>query len=169
MFDVELVTITFGVGDGWREAERISTILGLPHRVIKMKKEVLDSAVMMCIEDGNPRRAINYLHKQALEMVATQFPIIADGTRRDDRVPMLSLSETRSLEDKYGIEYVRPLLGYGRKTLNRFVHALFEIEEKESEELRKADYEEELRILLGSKSEEIFPQRHIQSKVLAMK
>jgi len=169
MFDVELVTITFGVGEGWKEAEKASNIIGLPHRVIKMDREILDEAVEISIADGNPRRAINHLHRQALERVASMFPIVADGTRRDDRVPMLSLSETQSLEDRHGVEYVRPLLGYGRKTLNRIVAMVFEIEERESKEMHKADYEEELRIMLRNKAEEIFPREHTQSKILAMK
>jgi len=39
--------------------------------------------------------------------------VVADGTRRDDRVPTLDRSFAQSLEDRHGVSYVRPLLGYG--------------------------------------------------------
>ncbi len=99
--------------------------------------------------------------------------LIADGTRRDDRVPVLSISQVRSIEDRLGIHYICPLKGYGKKTLSALVERYLRIEEGPSESIQKADYETELREFIRQrhgeeKIKELFPA-HIQSHVLSRK
>ncbi|WP_297500959.1 asparagine synthase-related protein [Thermococcus sp.] len=173
-YDVELVTVTFGLLDNWRFAKETAERLGFEHRVLKLPAEVLERAMEMAINDGHPNNAIQLIHERALEALAS-FPEVervSDGTRRDDRVPFLDLPKARSLEDRFNVAYIRPLLGIGYKTIRELTERLFIVEIRESEELQKADYEAELRLLLrenGIDPLEIFPKRHHQSRVLGWK
>ncbi|WP_456424043.1 DUF7411 family protein [Thermococcus sp.] len=173
-YDVELVTVTFGILNNWRFAEETAERLGFRHRVLKMPGEILEKAGEMAIEDGHPNNAIQFIHEKALEALASlpEVERVSDGTRRDDRVPFLDLPKARSLEDRYGVAYIRPLLGLGYKTIRELVDRLFVVEIRESEKLEKADYEVELRHLLREKGIDpltIFPRRHYQSRVLGWK
>lgn len=97
---------------------------------------------------------------------------ISDGTRRDDKVPFLDLRKARSLEDRFNVAYIRPLLGLGYKTIRELANSIFVIEERESEKLEKGDYEAELRYMLrerGINPKTIFPSRHMQSRVVGIK
>jgi predicted subunit of tRNA(5-methylaminomethyl-2-thiouridylate) methyltransferase len=128
----------------------------------------------MAINDSYPNRAINHLHACALEYVASGHAIIADGTRRDDRVPMLKLPDVQRLEDTRKCTYIRPLLGYGRRAVDALVDIHLEIEENESEKIEKSDYEVELRAIIEKRHgpemvRTIFPERHIQSRVIGRK
>jgi predicted subunit of tRNA(5-methylaminomethyl-2-thiouridylate) methyltransferase len=113
------------------------------------------------------------VHRRALETVAVsgEAKNIADGTRRDDRAPMLTMGEARSLEDKHGVRYVRPLLGYGRSAIDALVAEHLEIVEGDTATVAKADYETEIRSYamkrLGDAGyHRIFPPAHAQSRVL---
>ncbi|WP_297508226.1 asparagine synthase-related protein [Thermococcus sp.] len=173
-YEVELVTVTFGLLDNWRFARETAKRLGFKHRVLKLPVEVLESAVETAIRDGHPNNAIQFIHEKALEALASMPDVVrvSDGTRRDDRVPFLDLPKARSLEDRFNVAYIRPLLGLGYKTIRELTERLFIVEIRESEELQKADYEVELRHLLrerGIDPLEIFPKRHYQSRVLGWK
>ena len=146
-----------------------------PHRVISLEPKILEEAYEKILIDGFPKQAINYIHEKAVETLALEpeVTLIADGTRRDDRVPVLSISQIRSLEDRLGIQYLCPLKGYGKKTVSSLVEQYLMIEEGPSEKLLKADYETELRELIRQrhgeqKIKELFPT-HIQSRVLSRK
>lgn len=173
-YEVKLVTINFGILDSWRYAKETAETLGFEHDVIFLDKKILEKAAEICTQDGHPNRAIQFIHERALEEVAKREEVkrISDGTRRDDRVPMLELPKARSLEDRFNVQYIRPLLGLGYKTIRELTEKLFIIEIRESEKLEKSDYEVELRYLLRQKGIDplsIFPKRHYQSRVLGWK
>jgi len=173
-YDVELVTLTFGILDNWRFARETAEKLGFRHRVLELPKEILEKASEMAIREGHPNNAIQFIHERALETLASMREVerVSDGTRRDDRVPFLDLPKARSLEDRFGVAYIRPLLGLGYKTIRELVDRLFVVEIRESEKLEKADYEVELRHLLRERGIDpltIFPRRHYQSRVLGWK
>jgi len=173
-YEVELVTVSFGLLDNWRFAKETAERLGFRHRVLELPSEILERASEMAIKDGHPNNAIQFIHEKALEVLASMPEVerVSDGTRRDDRVPFLDLPKARSLEDRFGVAYIRPILGLGYKTIRELVDELFVVEIRESEELQKADYEVELRHLLREKGVDpltIFPKRHYQSRVLGWK
>lgn len=174
-FEVELVTCNFGILPSWEIAAKIAKELRFSHRVISLEPKILEEAYKKILIDGFPKQAINYIHEKAVETLALEpeVTLIADGTRRDDRVPVLSISQIRSLEDRLGIQYLCPLKGYGKKTVSSLVEQYLIIEEGPSEKLLKADYETELRELIRQrhgeqKIKELFPT-HIQSRVLSRK
>ncbi|MCD1295331.1 alpha hydrolase [Methanocella sp. CWC-04] len=172
-FEVELVTCTFGLERSWENARQAAHDIGFPFKLVKLDPKTLDESIEVMLKFGYPRYGINLIHKEALETVAAlgEAAFIADGTRRDDRAPMLNISEIRSLEDRTNIRYVRPLAGYGKSAIDALVREHLEIVEANSETLEKADYETEARSLMRDKYGEdvyhrIFPHKHIQSRVL---
>jgi predicted subunit of tRNA(5-methylaminomethyl-2-thiouridylate) methyltransferase len=174
-FEVELVTCSFGLLPNQELAAKTAKELGFPHRILSLKWEILEKAYEKIMNDGFPKYAINYIHEKAIETLALDPDVkfIADGTRRDDRVPLLSISQVRSIEDRLGIQYICPLKGYNRKTVSTLVERYLRIEEGPSESIPKADYEIELRELIrqrhgDEKIKELFPA-HIQSHVLSRK
>lgn len=173
-YDVRLVTVNFGVLDSWHHAKETAERLGFKHEVVFLERAILERAVEMCIEDGHPNNAIQFIHERALEEVAKGKNVerISDGTRRDDRVPLLDQRKTRSLEDRFNVQYIRPLLGLGYRTIRELTERLFMVEVRESEALEKSDYEVELRHLLRERGIDpltIFPRHHYQSRVLGWK
>jgi len=175
LLDVELITVSFGVCDAWVHARDSARALGMSHRVVNLPSDVVEEAAQMCLEDGYPNRAIQHIHVRSIELLSSLgVTRIADGTRRDDRVPKLTISEARSLEDRLGIQYMCPLWGIGSSTINELARTLFELEQGESPQVRKADYEVELRAMveeMGGPSavRRIFPQQHVQSHVIGMR
>lgn len=174
-FEVELVTCNFGLLPNQELAAKSAKELGFPHRILSLEWEILEKAYEKIMNDGFPKYAINYIHEKAIETLASDPDVkfIADGTRRDDRVPVLSISQVRSIEDRLGIQYICPLKGYNRKTVSTLVERYLRIEEGPSESIPKADYEIELRELIrqrhgDEKIKELFPA-HIQSHVLSRK
>jgi predicted subunit of tRNA(5-methylaminomethyl-2-thiouridylate) methyltransferase len=174
-FEVELVTCSFGLLPNGELAAKTATELQFPHRVIYIEQEILEKAYDKIMSDGFPRSAINYIHEKTVETLALdpEVKLIADGTRRDDRVPVLSISQVRSIEDRLGVHYICPLKGYGKKSLSALVERYLRIEEGPSESIQKADYETELREFIrqrhsAEKVKELFPA-HIQSHVLSRK
>lgn len=174
-FEIELVTCSFGMLHNGELAAKTAKRLGFPHRVLSLEQEILEEAYKKIMKDGFPKSAINYIHEKAVETLALdpEVKLIADGTRRDDRVPVLSISQVRSIEDRLGVQYICPLKGYGKKTVSILVERYLKIEEGPSENTQKADYEAELRELIRQrdgeeKIKELFPS-HIQSHVLSRK
>jgi predicted subunit of tRNA(5-methylaminomethyl-2-thiouridylate) methyltransferase len=167
--DVELVTVNFGIVPN--DAAEVAKILGLSFKSLDVEAEIATSIVDSMIADGFPNNGINEIHKIALERAAGTYVIVADGTRRDDKVPMLSASAARSLEDACGVKYVRPLLGYGRSFIDELVAEHFDVVYGECVSF---DYEVELREVMrtiyGEESIfDVFPKSHQQSKVVALK
>jgi predicted subunit of tRNA(5-methylaminomethyl-2-thiouridylate) methyltransferase len=167
-FDVELVTCSFG-SDAWRHAQKAAGAIGFPFKVLELGPEVMDGCVDLILKHGYPRYGINYVHRAALEAVAAEgAEHVSDGTRRDDHSPVLTMPEVRSLEMRYGVSYVRPLAGYGKKAIGALVKRHFEV--VEGPDIEKADYEAEIRSsikqMYGERTvKRLFPTQHPQSRV----
>ena len=169
-YDVELVTINFGVFDSSIPASESAKNLGFEHKVLKLDEKILTDAVDMIIKDHFPNNGINHIHHMVIERLAEEYDLIADGTRREDSIPKLKQSEIQSLEDRKGVQYVN-LTGIGYKTINDTSDRLFKLQKAESDIHNSSDYEMEIRVLLNKKGQdinEIFPQ-HIQSRVIGWK
>ncbi len=166
---VELVSVSFGITSN--DASSSARTLGFSHKAIELEEAHAMQAIDAMMRDGYPNNGINLIHEIAIEHAATLYESVADGTRRDDRVPRLSTGEARSLEDRLGINYVRPLLGYGRRMIDALVAAHFEVVYGEGVSF---DYEVELRNIMttvyGPEAvSNVFPAQHVQSKVTARK
>jgi len=169
-YDVTLVTAHFGFTEDWRHAEEAADALGFAFQELRLDGSVGESAAEQMREDGYPRRGIQQVHEAALEAVAAAYDVVADGTRRDDRVPTVSRAVAQSLEDRHGVDYVAPLSGFGRNAVDRLVDTHLRVESGPSEEVPKGDYETELRTLLAdgwgaNAVEEVFPD-HEQTRVV---
>jgi predicted subunit of tRNA(5-methylaminomethyl-2-thiouridylate) methyltransferase len=169
-FDVELVTCSFGSG-AWRHAKAAADAIGFPFKTITLGVEVMEECTNLILKNGYPRYGINYVHRMALEALAADAKngYIADGTRRDDHSPMLTMPEIKSLEMRYGVSYIRPLAGYGRHAIDALVREHFEVVEGPA--IEKADYEAEIRSSIIKKYgertvERLFPEAHAQSRVM---
>ena len=148
-YDVRLVTAHFDVTDDYEHAREAAAALGLPFETQELDRDVAVEAVETMREDGYPRNGIQRVHEHALERVAAlDVDAVADGTRRDDRVPSVSRAFAQSLEDRHEVDYIAPLSGFGRNAVDRLVEETLDVESGPSEEIPKADYEGELRELL---------------------
>ncbi|WP_277554954.1 DUF7411 family protein [Halobaculum limi] len=169
-YDVTLVTARFGYTDDHEHARRAAEALGFPFDTHDLDPAVAEEAVERMRADGFPRNGIQHVHEHALESLATRdVDAIADGTRRDDRVPTISRAFAQSLEDRHGVDYLSPLSGFGRGAVDRLVEESLDVESGPSEEVPKADYEGELRALLREQAGEdavrdVFPE-HEQTYV----
>ena len=174
-YDVTVVCCTFGVTDEYQHAMDAAARVDLPAQSIELGREIAETAATQIVEDGYPRNGIQYVHEKVLEAVAeqTSFDAIADGTRRDDRVPTVGRPLAQSVEDRFDVSYLSPLAGYGRQAIDALVEELLLVESGPSDEIPKGDYETEIRALLTEKHsselvEEVFPE-HYQSRVLNRK
>ncbi len=148
-YDVELVTAHFGLTEDFEHGRRAAEALGFPFDTVEMERAVATEAVELMLEDGYPRNGIQRVHEHALEVVAGRDVVaIADGTRRDDRVPTVSRATAQSLEDRHGVDYLAPLSGFGRSAVDRLTERELDVETGPSEEIPRADYEGELRELI---------------------
>lgn len=173
-FDIELVTCNFGIEKSYRGAQESAAQLGFRHRVLTCDVKILEHALEMAMNDGFVNNAINYIHKEVLTSISKESSIVADGIRRDDRVPKLTLADVQSIEAKCGTSYIRPLLGYGRLAVNNLVDRYLICEETDSTSSTSSDYEVELRSLMKVRFGEdavatIFPKKHIQSHTFMRK
>jgi predicted subunit of tRNA(5-methylaminomethyl-2-thiouridylate) methyltransferase len=169
-YDVRLVTGRFGITDDWTHAEAAADRLGYAFEPVDLDRTVAEEAAGLMIDDGYPRNGIQHVHEHALEQAAElDVDAVADGTRRDDRVPTVSRAQAQSLEDRHGIDYLSPLAGLGRNAVDRLVAETLQVETGPSEAIPKADYEAELRALIAADRgddavESVFPD-HEQSYV----
>ncbi len=167
-FEVELVTCSFG-SEAWQHAQKAAGAIGFPFRMIRLGPGVMEGCVDLILRYGYPRYGINFVHRAALEAIAAGAEgYVADGTRRDDHSPLLTMPEVKSLEMRYGVSYVRPLAGYGRRAIDALVKRHFEVIEGPA--IEKADYEAEIRSFIqqryGEKTvQRLFPEQHPQSRV----
>ncbi|WP_262180065.1 DUF7411 family protein [Haloarcula laminariae] len=169
-YDVTLVTTSFGVVDP-EPAREAAAALGFPHETVELDRAVAREAVSRMYDDGYPRNGIQRVHEHAVEQVAaaTDADAVADGTRRDDRVPTVDRPLAQSVEDRFGVDYLAPLAGIGRGAIDDMVAERLVVETGPSAEIPKADYEVELRSLLRAEHgagavDEVFPE-HTQSRV----
>ncbi|WP_435186068.1 DUF7411 family protein [Halobellus sp. EA9] len=169
-YDVRLVTGRFGVTDDWEHAAAAADRLGYPFEAVDLDRDVAEEAAARMREDGYPRNGIQRVHEHALERAADlDVDAVADGTRRDDRVPTVSRAQAQSLEDRHGVDYLSPLAGLGRHAVDRLVDENLDVETGPSAEIPKGDYEAELRELIAREGgreavDRVFPD-HEQSYV----
>jgi hypothetical protein len=165
-YDVTLVTAHFDVTNDWEHARRAAETLGYDFQTVELDDEVAHAAIERMHADSYPRNGIQQVHEHALESVAElDVTAIADGTRRDDRVPTVSRAQAQSLEDRHDVDYLAPLSGFGRRAVDRLVDERLDVETGPSAEVPKADYEGELRVLLAEEFgqqavDEVFPDHH---------
>lgn len=172
---VTLVTASFGIGDAVENGREAAETVGLPFETLELDREVASDAVEQMVEDGYPSRGIQQVHEHALETIAAtgDWDAVADGTRRDDRAPTVARPLAQSVEDRFDVEYVAPLAGFGRGAIDRLVEEHLVVETGPSESIAKADYETELRALMveeygDATVEDVFPD-HTQSRVVAVR
>ncbi len=169
-YDVTLVTATFGVTDDWIHARDAARGLDRPVRRLDLDRSVLEEATDLIRADGYPRNGIQRVHDHALEEIAAlEYDAVADGTRRDDRVPTVGRDSAQSLEDRHGVDYVAPLAGFGRGAIDRLTDRRLRVQTGPSESIPRADYEAEVRAAIASQDgpervAELFPD-HEQSRV----
>ncbi|MEF8937054.1 MAG: alpha hydrolase [Halovenus sp.] len=167
--DLTLLCCTFGVTDDYRHAMAAGEAAGFPVRRVELDPEVARGAATEMAGDGFPRNGIQTIHEHALEQAASlDYDGIADGTRRDDRVPTVPRSLAQSIEDRYDVSHLAPLAGIGRGAIDELARELLVVETGPSEQIEKGDYEAELRVLLEADHSEtvsdVFPE-HTQSRV----
>lgn len=171
-YEVELLTVNFGVFDSFKPAVESAASIGFKHHVLKANTEIVEKATRIILDDGFPNNGINYIHKEALNIAADNYDMVADGTRRDDRIPKLENGEINSLEGRKNIEYLN-LRGFGHKTINNLSENLFHVKKEQSNIENNSDYEIEIRYLINeiegrNAASEIFPS-HVQSRVIGWK
>lgn len=173
-YDVTLVCAHFGLSDAPEHARETAEAIGFPFEALELDREVAEVAAERMRSDGYPRNGIQQVHEAALEAVAEAgFDAIADGTRRDDRVPTVSRATAQSIEDRHGVDYLAPLSGFGRGAVDALVTERLVVEEAPSEDLAKGDYEAELRHYMRTTwgetvVGEVFPA-HTQTRVVALR
>lgn len=172
--EIELVTFSFGRDDAWKVAEKGALVLGHPHRTLTFSEEVLEKGLEILIRDGFPNEGLNYVHRCAVEMLAEGCEFVADGTRRDDRAPIMSNSAIRSLEDRHHMHYLRPLAGWGWKAINEMASRYLDYEVMMSDKYPASDFEVGMRYAIAdrfgqSEVDRIFPSKHTHSRVIRRK
>jgi predicted subunit of tRNA(5-methylaminomethyl-2-thiouridylate) methyltransferase len=168
-YEVELNTFVFSPGQEAGAAEKTARILGFPWKKRVFEEGFLERIADMVIACGYPNEAICEVHRRAVAVLCREYPVVADGTRMDDRVPMLSRDEVRSLQDRTGCSYVRPLLGYGWREIDRLAARNFIIATGASGTIGNGDYERWIREALRDRGLDVlsfFPRDHQQSVVL---
>ncbi|NUB89790.1 alpha hydrolase [Haloterrigena sp. SYSU A558-1] len=173
-YDVTLVTAHFGVSDDWKHARETAASMGFEFERLELDADIAREAAATIREDGFPRNGIQRVHQHALERLADrEYDAIADGTRRDDRVPTISRAQAQSLEDRHDVDYIAPLSGFGRTAVDRLVDARLEVTVGPSEEIDRADYEAELRTVIADEGgpgavDDCFPD-HTQTYVTGVR
>ncbi len=168
--EVTLLCCSFGLTDDYEHAMAAGEAVGFPVERVDLDPDVAHEAVETMVADGFPRNGIQTVHEHALEEAATlKFDAIADGTRRDDRVPTVERPLAQSIEDRFDVAHLAPLAGFGRSAIDELVAEQLSVETGPSDEIEKGDYEAELRSLIVEQYDEqtvaeLFPA-HTQSRV----
>jgi hypothetical protein len=171
-YEVELNTFVF---DPLRHIPTLSAAaeaLGYPLKKRVFEKGMLDEMADLVIERGYPNDAINAVHQTAVESLAAEYEVVGDGTRFDDRVPMLPRDTVQSLMSRTGCSYVRPLLGYPRHEVDRLADQLLVVQYGETGTIQNGDYESEIRDAIRARGLDpapLFPAHHEQSLVVGRK
>ena len=171
-YEVELNTFVFRRETPIRAIENAARALDLPLIKRVFSAGLLETVVDMMTSDGYPNDAINLVHRNAITSLAGEYDVIGDGTRMNDRVPMLTLPEVQSLEARYECTYVRPLLGFGKAAVDELVARHFKVEYGETGHIENGDYEHEIRAAFNAQGIDpytVFPSRHLQSLVTGRK
>ncbi|HKM41231.1 MAG TPA: alpha hydrolase [Methanocorpusculum sp.] len=171
-YDVELLTFVFDENHAVPSIEAAAKETGFLWKKLVFAPGFLDEVVDLIVHDGHPANAINEIHRRSLCAAAQEYEVVADGTRREDRVPMRTQSEVQSFEMKSGVSYIRPLLGIGKKEIMRLSGKFFEIAYGETGTIPNGDFESEIRTEMtrrGIDFTSLFPKNHEQSLVMKRK
>lgn len=171
-YEVELNVFVFDPSRQVPSVDAAAQALGFPLIKRVFKKGLLDDMVDLVKTCGYPNDAINTVHQIAVETLSSEYPVVGDGTRFNDRVPMLSRAEVQSLGNRTGCSYVRPLLGYVKPEVDRLVDRFLVVNYGETGTIKNGDYEAEIREAFAARgidSSSLFPVHHDQSLVVGRK
>jgi len=171
-YEVELNTFVFDPLRQIPTLEAAAGALGYPLKKRVFREGLMEEMADLVIAKGYPNDAINAVHQAAIESLATEYDVVGDGTRFDDRVPMLSREAVQSLMGRTGCSYVRPLLGVPRREVDRLADRLLQVTYGETGTIRNGDYEAEIRDAIRARGLEpasLFPAHHEQSLVVGRK
>jgi hypothetical protein len=171
-YEVELNFFVFDPSRQVPSVDAAAQVLGFPLKKRVFRKGFLDDMVDLVKTCGYPNDAINTVHQAAVETLSSEYAVVGDGTRFNDRVPMLTRAEVQSLGNRTGCSYVRPLLGYVKPEVDRLVDRFLVVKYGETGTIRNGDYEAEIReacALRGIDVSSLFPAHHDQSLVIGRK
>jgi hypothetical protein len=171
-YNVELNAFVFDSARNIPSVEAAAQALGFPLKKRVLKQGLLNEAVKLVKERGFPNDAINLVHRTAVESLCWEYTVVGDGTRFNDRVPMLTRPEVQSLENRTNCSYIRPLLGFTKPEVDRLVDRFFIVRYGETGTIENGDYEAELREAcrkMGIDPVRLFPPHHDQSLVVGRK
>jgi predicted subunit of tRNA(5-methylaminomethyl-2-thiouridylate) methyltransferase len=171
-YEVELNTFVFDPLRPIPMVEAAAKVLGFPLKKKVFRQGLLNEMVDLVKACGYPNDAINTVHQIAVESLSREYTVVGDGTRFNDRVPMLTRAEVQSLGNRTGCSYVRPLLGYVKPEVDRLVDRFFVVKYGETGTIRNGDYEAEIRDAFharGLDPTSLFPAHHDQSLVVGRK
>jgi len=171
-YEVELNTFVFDPLRQIPTLEAAAEALGYPLKKRVFAEGMLDEMADLVIAKGYPNDAINAVHQAATESLAAEYDVVGDGTRFDDRVPMLPRETVQSLMGRTGCSYVRPLLGYVRREVDRLADQLLVVQYGETGTIQNGDYESEIRDAIRARGLDpapLFPAHHEQSLVVGRK
>jgi len=171
-YEVELNTFVFDPLRQIPTIEAAAAALGYPLKKRVLREGMLNEMADLVIDWGYPNDAINAVHLAATESLAAEYDVVGDGTRFDDRVPMLPRDTVQRLMSRTGCSYVRPLLGYVRREVDRLADQLLVVQYGETGTIRNGDYESEIRDAIRARGLDpapLFPAHHEQSLVVGRK
>jgi predicted subunit of tRNA(5-methylaminomethyl-2-thiouridylate) methyltransferase len=171
-YEVELNVFVFDPSRQVPSVDAAAQALGFPLIKRVFDRGLLDEMVNLVKTCGYPNDAINRIHQIAVETLSSEYPVVGDGTRFNDRVPMLSRAEVQSLGNRTGCSYVRPLLGYVKPEVDRLVDRFLVVQYGETGTIRNGDYEAEIREAVAGQGIDpavLFPAHHDQSLVTGRK
>jgi len=171
-YEVELNTFVFDPLRQIPSLEAAAGALGYPLKKRVFREGMIEEMADLVIKKRYPNDAINAIHQAAVESLAAEYDVVGDGTRFDDRVPMLQRDAVQSLMSRTGCSYVRPLLGIPRREVDRLADQLLVVNYGETGTITNGDYEAEVRDAIRARGLDpapFFPSRHEQSLVVGRK
>jgi hypothetical protein len=171
-YEVELNVFVFDPSRQVPSVDAAARALGFPLKKRVFKKGLLEEMVDLVRTCGYPNDAISIVHQVAVETLSSEYQVVGDGTRFNDRVPMLSRAQVQSLGNRTGCSYIRPLLGYVKPEVDRLVERFLIVIYGETGTIRNGDYEAEIReavAAMGIDPASLFPAHHDQSLVVGRK
>ena len=171
-YEVELIIFVFDPSRQIPWVDAAARALGFPLKKRVFRKGLLNEMIDLVTACGYPNDAINTVHQIAVETLSAEYHVVGDGTRFNDRVPMLSTAEVQSLGNRTGCSYIRPLLGYVKPEVDRLADQFFEVKYGETGTISNGDYETGIREALSARGIDLaslFPAHHEQSLVIGRK
>ena len=150
-YEVELNMFVFDPSRLIPSVDAAAQALGFPLKKRVFREGLLNEMVDLVNTCGYPNDAINTVHQIAVETLSTEYQVVGDGTRFNDRVPMLSRSEVQSLGNRTGVRMYDPCLGMSNPKLTGSSDRFFVVEYGETGTISNGDYEAEIREALSAR------------------